>query len=106
MLLIVARLMLYRRTVVNLLGSGHATECTTVVAVLVESAAVYATFSLLFLIPFAINHPISYTFLQVLGEAQVSRSIASRLMSLDLMAGLGPIFSLLPCVHFASAAGV
>lgn len=62
---------------VRLLGPGHATECTTVVAVLVESAAVYATFSLLFLIPFALNNPVSYAFLQVLGEAQVSHSVAS-----------------------------
>ncbi|KAG9318998.1 hypothetical protein JVU11DRAFT_1117 [Chiua virens] len=56
---------------VQLLGPGHAIECTTVVAMLIESAAVYATFSLLFLIPYALNGPISYTFLQVLGEAQL-----------------------------------
>ncbi|KAG9307914.1 hypothetical protein JVU11DRAFT_9668 [Chiua virens] len=70
-LLIVVRLLFYRRTMVQLLGPGHATECTTVVAMLIESAAVYATFSLLFLIPYALNSPISYTFLQVLGEAQL-----------------------------------
>ncbi|KAH0831410.1 hypothetical protein J3R83DRAFT_14080 [Lanmaoa asiatica] len=70
-LLIVIRLLLYRRAMVQLLGPGHATECTTVVAMLVESAAVYATFSLLFLIPFAMNNPVSYTFIQVLGEAQL-----------------------------------
>jgi len=38
---------------------------------IVESAAVYTAFSLLFLVPFAVNDPISYTFLQVLGEAQL-----------------------------------
>lgn len=78
-LLIVIRLLLYRRTMVRLLGPGHATECTTVVAMLVESAAVYATFSLLFLIPFTMQNVVSYTFLQVLGEAQVSRAIANSL---------------------------
>lgn len=56
----------------RLLGPGHVTECTTFVAVLIESASIYATFSLLFLIPFALGSPVSYTFLQVLGEAQVS----------------------------------
>lgn len=79
-LLVAIRLLLYRRTMVQLLGPGHGTECTTIVAMLVESAAVYATFSLLFLIPFALDNPVSYTFLQVLGEAQASRSIAARLI--------------------------
>jgi len=69
--LIVIRLLLYRRTMVQLLGPGHATECTTVVATLIESAAVYTTFVLLFLIPFAMQSPISYTFVQVMGEAQL-----------------------------------
>ncbi|KAF8550233.1 hypothetical protein OG21DRAFT_1446894 [Imleria badia] len=70
-LLIVARLLLYRRTMVQLLGPGHVAECTTVVAMLVESAAVYTTFTLLFLIPFLMQSPISYAFLQVMGEAQL-----------------------------------
>lgn len=73
--LIVIRLLLYRRTMAQLLGPGHATECTTVVAMLIESAAVYTTFVLLFLIPFALQNSVSYTFVQVMGEAQVSRSI-------------------------------
>jgi len=63
---------------VELLGPGHAAECTTFVAMVIESAAVYTTFALLFLIPFLVNNPVSYTFLQVIGEAQVSRLIASR----------------------------
>lgn len=73
--LIVVRLLLYRRTMAQLLGPGHVTECTTVVAMLVESAAVYSTFTLLFLIPFLMQSPISSAFLQVLGEAQVSCSV-------------------------------
>ncbi|KAG6380479.1 hypothetical protein JVT61DRAFT_8632 [Boletus reticuloceps] len=69
--LITIRLLLYRRTMVQLLGPGHATECTTVVAMLVESAAVYTTFVLLFFIPYLMQNPISYTFVQVAGEAQL-----------------------------------
>ncbi|KAG6378007.1 hypothetical protein JVT61DRAFT_14805 [Boletus reticuloceps] len=53
------------------LEPGHATECTTVVAMLVESAAVYTTFVLLFFIPFLLQNPISYTFVQVAGKAQL-----------------------------------
>ena len=72
---------------VQLLGPGHATECTTVVAMLIESAAVYTTFALLFLIPFVMQSSVSYTFVQVIGEAQVSRFIASRPIHLDLVVG-------------------
>lgn len=70
--LIVVRLLLYRRTMVQLLGPGHAAECTTVVAMLIESAAVYTTFTLLFLVPYLMQNPVSFTFVQVMGEAQVS----------------------------------
>lgn len=76
--LIVIRLLLYRRTMVQLLGPGHAIECTTVVAMVIESAAVYTTVALLFLIPFLLQNPVSYTFVQVIGEAQVSRLITSQ----------------------------
>ncbi|KAG6374940.1 hypothetical protein JVT61DRAFT_3692 [Boletus reticuloceps] len=62
---------------VQLLGPGHATECTTAVAMLVKSTAVYTTFVLLFFIPFLLQNPTSYTFVQITGEAQMSRSIAS-----------------------------
>ncbi|KAH0825752.1 hypothetical protein J3R83DRAFT_8985 [Lanmaoa asiatica] len=65
------RIVLAVTGLMQLASYGHPTECTTVVAMLVESAAVYATFSLLFLIPFAMNNPVSYTFIQVLGEAQL-----------------------------------
>lgn len=71
-ILVVIRLLVYRRRMIMVLGPGHASECTSIAAMLVESASVYSTFSLLFLIPFAMKSPISYTFLQVLGEAQVS----------------------------------
>jgi hypothetical protein len=69
--LIVVRLLLYRRTMVQLLGPGHAAECTTVVAMLIESAAVYTTFTLLFLVPYLMQNPVSFTFVQVMGEAQL-----------------------------------
>ena len=52
----------------QLLGPDPATECTAVIAVPVEPAMVYITFSLYFLVPFSIDNPISYTFLRVLGK--------------------------------------
>ncbi|KIJ64851.1 hypothetical protein HYDPIDRAFT_132008 [Hydnomerulius pinastri MD-312] len=70
-ILIVLRLLFHRRRLIKVLGPGHASESTTVAAMIVESASVYSTFSLLFLIPFAMKSPVSNTFLQVIGEAQL-----------------------------------
>ncbi|KAF9220044.1 hypothetical protein BS17DRAFT_788125 [Gyrodon lividus] len=70
-ILIVLRLFLYRRRMIQVLGPGHATESTSVAAMVVESASIYSTFSLLFLITFITKSPVSNTFLQVLGETQL-----------------------------------
>ncbi|KAG1730087.1 hypothetical protein EDB19DRAFT_1391268 [Suillus lakei] len=55
-----------------LLGPEHIVEHTSVESMIVESAAIYSTFSLLFLIPFAMKSPVVNIFLQALGETQVS----------------------------------
>ncbi|KAF8838979.1 hypothetical protein BDN67DRAFT_970798 [Paxillus ammoniavirescens] len=70
-ILITFRLLLYRRRMIQDLGPGHATESASLAAMIVESASLYSTFSLLFLIPFALKSPVSNIFLQVLGEAQL-----------------------------------
>ncbi|KAG1730074.1 hypothetical protein EDB19DRAFT_1741540 [Suillus lakei] len=54
-----------------LLGPEHVAEHTSVESMIVESAAIYSTFSLLFLIPFATKSPVANVFLQALGEAQL-----------------------------------
>lgn len=43
-----------------------------VAAMLVESCALYSTFSLIFIILFAVNNPIQYVFLSALANVQVS----------------------------------
>ncbi|KIK77840.1 hypothetical protein PAXRUDRAFT_165600 [Paxillus rubicundulus Ve08.2h10] len=70
-ILITYRLLLHRRRTIQDLGPGHATESASLAAMIVESASLYSTFSLLFLIPFALKSPVSNAFLQVLGEAQL-----------------------------------
>ncbi|KAG1794930.1 hypothetical protein EV424DRAFT_1547816 [Suillus variegatus] len=71
-ILIVLRLYLYRLHMKHaLLGPGHVAEHTSLESVIVESAAIYSTFSLLFLIPFATKSPVANVFMQVLGEAQL-----------------------------------
>jgi hypothetical protein len=71
-ILIVLRLYFYRlHTKHALLGPVHVAEHTSIESMIVESAAIYSTFSLLFLIPFAMTSPVANVFMQVLGEAQL-----------------------------------
>lgn len=44
-------------------------------AMIVESAAVYAICSLLYLVPYATSSPLANAFMQILGEAQVTCSL-------------------------------
>ncbi|KZT03126.1 uncharacterized protein LAESUDRAFT_762120 [Laetiporus sulphureus 93-53] len=53
------------------LGPGHASHYTGVAAMIVESAALYSAFTLLFIIPFGMGNPIANTFLQALSEVQI-----------------------------------
>lgn len=45
----------------------------------VESAFLYSAFALLFLVPFAVGHPIQNAFVQLLGEIQVCPSHRTQL---------------------------
>ncbi|PPQ94610.1 hypothetical protein CVT25_011404 [Psilocybe cyanescens] len=68
---ICARLLFFRTRVRKVLGHNHGSDYTSIAAMVVESAAIYSAFSLCFLIPFALNHPIQNTFIQMLGEVQI-----------------------------------
>lgn len=70
-LMIAARLWLYRYKITSVLGSSHGSHYLGVAAMVVESAAIYSTFALLFIIPFGVGNPIANTFLQVLSQVQV-----------------------------------
>lgn len=69
--MIAARLWLYRYKITSVLGSSHGSHYIGVAAMVVESAAIYSTFALLFIIPFGVGNPIANTFLQVLSQVQV-----------------------------------
>lgn len=74
---ICSRLLFYRRRITRVLGPNHGTQYTSVAAMIVESSFLYSAFSLLFLIPFALNNPIQNAFIQLMGEIQVSISIST-----------------------------
>ncbi|KAF7361654.1 hypothetical protein MVEN_00508800 [Mycena venus] len=76
-ILIVLRLMLYRRRIIQALplGPGHGTQYVSLAAMVFESAAIYSVFSLLFLVPFIIGHPLSQLFIQALSPVQIMSSL-------------------------------
>ncbi|TFK40274.1 hypothetical protein BDQ12DRAFT_734277 [Crucibulum laeve] len=68
---IVTRLLYYRRRTSKALGTAYGAQYTSIAAMVVESAALYSISSILFLVPFILNHPIQNTFLQMLSPVQV-----------------------------------
>jgi len=69
-LLIVLRLVVYRWRIVKAMGPGHGSQYTSLAAMIVESAFLYSAFALLFLVPFALNSPITPIFMQGISLVQ------------------------------------
>ncbi|KAJ7670412.1 hypothetical protein B0H14DRAFT_1027016 [Mycena olivaceomarginata] len=67
---IVIRLWVYRRRISGVFDANHGSQYTSIAAMLVESAFIYSSFSILFLVPFGMNIPLSELFLQALSEIQ------------------------------------
>lgn len=70
-ILIVGRLLLCRYRIGKVMGTKHGAHYASLAAMIVESAAMYSAFSLLFLIPFAMGSSLSQLFLQALSPVQV-----------------------------------
>ncbi len=70
-LLIAVRLAYYRNRISRIMGGAQGRQYTSLAAIVIESAAIYSTFSLLFLVPFAFGHPLAQLFLQALSPIQV-----------------------------------
>jgi len=68
---IVIRLLIYRRRISLFMDSSHGRHYTSIAAMIVESASIFSVFSLLFLIPFAMNHPLNQIFFQALSVVQI-----------------------------------
>lgn len=76
-ILIAGRLLVYRNRISRVMGKGHGADYTSLAAMVVESAAIYSTFSIMFLVPFATGSPIAQLFLQALSPVQVSEAICN-----------------------------
>ncbi|KAJ7350669.1 hypothetical protein DFH08DRAFT_935453 [Mycena albidolilacea] len=69
-LLIIGRLLVYRRNLLENLTAAHGAHYISLITIIVESAALYSLFALLFLITYAINHPTNQVWLAVASPCQ------------------------------------
>ncbi|KAF8812925.1 hypothetical protein BYT27DRAFT_7335314 [Phlegmacium glaucopus] len=73
-LMIVIRLYLHRRNITKLLGRRHAAHYTSIISILIESAAVLDVMVIFFLIPFAMGNPIANIPLSSMVQVQATAS--------------------------------
>jgi len=69
-ILITIRLLMYRRTVLATLPPEHAKHYVSLATIIVESAALYSVFALMFIVTYAIENPLNQVFLAFAGAAQ------------------------------------
>lgn len=72
---IAARLLLFRRRMSQALGPGHKSSYASMAAMLVESAAIYSVFGILFMVPFGLNYPLGNVFFQCVNQIQTVSSL-------------------------------
>ena len=70
-ILIVARLLMFRRTLLAQLPRAHSGHYLSLATLVIESAALYSIFAVAFLVSYALNSPISQIWLAVAQAAQV-----------------------------------
>ena len=70
-ILITIRLLLYRRRARMAIQGDQGSEYISLAAIVIESAALYSVFALIFIVTYAINNPLNQIFLGVASSAQV-----------------------------------
>jgi len=73
-LMIVIRLYLHRRHITKLLGRRHAAHYTSIISMLIESAALLDFIVIFFLVPFAMGNPLANIPLSTLVQVQATAS--------------------------------
>lgn len=69
--MIASRIIYQKRRVVAVLGLQHAKQYTSVIAIVIESAALYSLVSIVFLVLYGLNHPVQFVFLETLPQIEV-----------------------------------
>jgi len=85
-LLIVGRLLYMRRVTRQALTAEHASTYTSIMAILIESAALYSTFGLIFIVSYARNSMVQNVLLPTLGHIQ---AVSPLLIILRVARGTG-----------------
>ncbi|TBU27450.1 hypothetical protein BD311DRAFT_665429 [Dichomitus squalens] len=75
--LILARLLMHRRTILEHLPPEHAKHYLSLMTLIVESAALYSAFAIMFLVAYGLNQPINQIFL---GFSQAAQQVATYLI--------------------------
>ena len=70
-ILITIRLLLFRRQVASALSPEYGKQYVSLATIIIESAAIYSLFALLFIISYAVNNPINQIFLTLASISQV-----------------------------------
>ncbi|KAH9841029.1 uncharacterized protein C8Q71DRAFT_742789 [Rhodofomes roseus] len=73
-ILIASRLLVWRYRMKRHMGSHHTAMYTNVIAIVIESAALYSIFAILFIISFGVGSPVGDLFLQVVNQIQTVSS--------------------------------
>jgi hypothetical protein len=72
-ILIMIRLFMYRRRILDVLPEEHARHYVSLVAIIVESAALYSVLALIFIITYAVKNPLNQIFIVAASSAQVCK---------------------------------
>ena len=70
-ILITLRLVLYRRNIMTRLPAEYARHYVSLAAIIIDSAALYSVFAILFLITYALDNPTNQAMLAFASAAQV-----------------------------------
>ena len=70
-LLIVTRLLVQRRQILNVFGSKHAWQYVSIAAMVVESASLGSVLAITYLVLYGLKHPVQAIFLLILGQVTV-----------------------------------
>ncbi|KZT71134.1 hypothetical protein DAEQUDRAFT_138610 [Daedalea quercina L-15889] len=68
-------ILMFRHRMRKLMGVQHTSTYANVIAILVESAALYSIFAILFIVPFGLGNPVGNIFLQVVNQVQTVTSL-------------------------------
>ena len=75
--LIVGRLVYYRFKLQGVLGSQHAVQYTSIIAMIVESELLYTAYLIIYIVPFILNNPVVNAITQAPSVVQVRVTSAS-----------------------------